>query len=81
MAVVFDADDKSFTKPYFDQDKNIIRIAQIRKIIIPKTSKKSLEEFRKKLSSSFTGDVLSNYYNIYLQNKYPVQINYKLLEN
>ncbi|MDA9231501.1 SurA N-terminal domain-containing protein [Rickettsiales bacterium] len=81
MAVVFDADDKSFTKPYFDQDKNIIRIAQIRKIIIPKTSKKSLEEFRKKLSNSFTGDVLNNYYNIYLQNKYPVQINYKLLEN
>ncbi len=81
VAAIFDADEKSFAKPYFDQDKNIVKIAQIKKIIHPKISKKSLEEFRKKLSSSFTGDILNNYYNLYLQNKYPVQINYKLLEN
>ena len=78
---IFNSDVGSVTRPYFDQNSDIIKIAKIRNIINPKFSKKDLNQFKVASAQKFSNNILSNYYNIYLQNRHPLQIKYELLGN
>jgi peptidyl-prolyl cis-trans isomerase D len=55
-------------------------IAVVKKIIEPKINQKTLEQTRQELEKEFKNDLLVQY-NQYVQNKFPVKVNEKLLQS
>ncbi len=67
------------TNPHAVSDKEI-HIGIVKKIISPKINKKKINDLKQKLASEFKNNVLNGYDN-YIQSKFPIQINNKLLNS